>query len=405
MSAIRVLVCDDNRSRAQAWADSIDRLGVDVQRPCSVLGADGLRQAASALKERERASRSSVPRRRKPAPTDFDGIGVAFIDYDLLRADHLDGENLARMVRCFSDTAVIVVVNREHRDFDLSLRCDAASWADIELSDSSITSRGLWEEPWGGFRPWHWPLLPLAVQRFRRLSRSFAAELDKPLAGAVGLPDDVLAVLPTSTWEQVSRGVTRGRSTVRDMVSHSPMGLRPKEKLPNDAAVARVAVARLTKWMAQVVLPGQNIVVDAPHLVSRLPSLLRVGRRPEEEALSAVCTIGGTLPKSFDSWALRRHVFDANGLLDRPAWVWPSIAKDTSIPDIAEPWKTRELGSVFCEDVSRFVPKAAARRFTADIDSPYAARFVVNPRSRRLAARLKKAVKGMSYEPAARFAL
>jgi hypothetical protein len=243
------------------------------------------------------------------------------------------------------------------------------------------------------------------VKAFRKNVKEFRRLLNQPIAKALGMTADMVAVLPESVWEQVARGSDRSKATVRQVVDGVPMGLRPKERLRDDEAVARFAVARLTKWLCQVVLPGQNILVDAPHLVSRLPCLLEKGKKPTSRTLSELTLISRKRLKGFSDRLIRRYAFDGNGLLDRPAWFWPSVSKDTKIPDVREPWNVEPLPLVFCEDLSQFVVPEAARQFKAEVDSPYSARFVANPRSPKLSTTLKEATRGVSYEPVNRFAL
>jgi hypothetical protein len=407
MTALRVLVCDDDKARAESWSHVLGQLKLETDLQRRTLGAEDLRAASVALRDREKLARGT---RRKAAPaaeakTPFDGVDIAFIDYDLLKVDHLDGENLARLVRCFTSTAMIIVVNREHGTFDLKLRADPHVWADLDIHSTQISNPSLWEQPWTTFRPWHWPLLPAAVKGFRSGVRRFSSLLDDSLAEATGMTEDLLTVLPESVWTEVATAKERTKATVRQVVEAAPMGLRPKEKLLDDGSVVRVAVARLRKWFSQVLAPGQNVIVDAPHLISRLPCLLAPRRRPEREVLDRLCTLGHESQGALDERLISRHAFDANGLLDRPMWNWPAISRDTRIPDVREPWNVKPLPVVFCEDVSRFVARSAVRQFRADVDSPYASRFVVNARSKTLPASIRKAVRGVSYEPGNRFAL
>ncbi len=406
MKVVKVLVCDDNKKRADDWLKSLGTVRGTVKLVGKALGANELRVAAKVLNEREVKARSKSTKKRKwLSISPFDGIDVAFIDYDLLKVDHLDGENLARLVRCYSDTAVIVVVNREYGAFDLKLRADPTVWADVDIHSTQIGNDGLWNDSWDGFRPWHWPLLPNAVRAFRANVKKFRKLLNQPIAKATGMSNEMLAVLPESVWEQVGKGPDRSKVQVSQVVDGVPMGLRQKEKLLDDDAVTRFAVARLTKWLCQVVLPGQSIIIDAPHLVGRLPCLLAPGKKSVPAVLNELRLISKTRFKALDDRWIRKYAFDGNGLVDRPVWIWPDLSKDTRIPDVREPWKVKPLPMVFCEDVSQFVTRSAARQFRAEVDSPYSARFVVNSKSRTVSARLKRAVKGISYEPASRFAL
>ena len=55
----------------------------------------------------------------------------------------------------------------------------------------------------------------------------------------------------------------------------------------DQGGIERVAAARLGKWLERLVLPGQNVLVDAPHLVSRFPSLVAADDLDETTRLGA----------------------------------------------------------------------------------------------------------------------
>jgi hypothetical protein len=407
MTKLRVLVCDDDKRRADGWVSVLET--VTAKCPCAVAAAtvQELKDSTAELRNRQRAAR---PRGRRSstgvATCQFDHYDVAFIDYDLLRIDHLDGETLAYLARCFSEISVLIVVNRDRGDvFDLRLGGDPQSWSEVDISDRQLGNAGLWEEPWEGFRPWHWPLIPDTVSRFKRNVKKFVGLLDDPLETVLAMPEGTSAILPAALWEFVTHPKKGQKTTLRELVLASQTGVRTKDRITDENAIARIGVARLTRWLTQGVLPGEHLLVDAPHLVSRVPGLVTDSARSSADKLSQLCVLSDDLPSFFDASAVRRYGWNGNGLLDRPTWWWPSIAKDMKIPDIKEPWNAKTLDFVFCEDISRFVPRSAARQFAAEILSPYSSRFVVNADGTRLPAGIRKAVKGVSYEPASRFAI
>src|SRR5258706_16444099 len=108
MKVVKVLVCDDNKKRADDWLKSLGTVRGTVKLVGKALGANELRVAAKVVNEREVKARSKSTKKRKwLSISPFDGIDIAFIDYDLLKVDHLDGDNLARLVRCYPHTAAL----------------------------------------------------------------------------------------------------------------------------------------------------------------------------------------------------------------------------------------------------------------------------------------------------------
>jgi len=166
-------------------------------------------------------------------------------------------------------------------------------------------------------------------------------------------------------------------------VVESGNGLRGKDatsmrnavsKIAEDV-VARVGAARISKWLEMLVLPGQDILVDAPHLISRYPSLL-TGQTSginswNKTAQSTDYRKLGISVKLIEPFRLKQGHW-----LSRPGWFWHELQECQAIPEVAEPWKTHRPSWVFCEDASRFYQEKVCRAFVADTESPYSRRFV-----------------------------
>jgi hypothetical protein len=78
--------------------------------------------------------------------------------------------------------------------------------------------------------------------------------------------------------------------------------------------------------------------------------------------------------------------------LSRPAWFWNELRDNENIDEVKNPWETRRLERVFCEDICKFEPKDQTREFIADLNSPYSQRYV-------------KQIQGTNYTPMVRFSL
>jgi hypothetical protein len=139
--------------------------------------------------------------------------------------------------------------------------------------------------------------------------------------------------------------------------------------------------ARLRKWLDAVVLPRQDILVDAPHLVAQIPGLLR---DPDDESQwQATCDLHATheeLPLAEnDSLTKSRAAFGDVPWISRPTWWLRDIASSAEL-DAARDRAGGELGLVFCEDVSAFCARGDARRISTKVGGNRSQRWVRIPR-------------------------
>jgi hypothetical protein len=409
MSKQTILICDDNKQRVGDWRKRLEKLEVPFR--IEGLTGEGLGAAIEELGKRRERSRG----RKRAAPLErqkFDKAAILIIDYDLLDVDpksSLNGENVAYLARCYSYCGLIVMLNRYDREnaFDLSLKGHPDSYADVNLSADQLHNPGLWRQPWAGFRPWYWPLLPAAAAALERRITRLAGHLDHKILTFWKLPTEAISLLPRSTIEYLASDKSPESTTFRNFVENSSMGLRLKDQVRDETLIARVAAARAGKWLERVVLPGQDILVDAPHLALRFPSLLR-GDTKKLDTWNASASLFPPKLVWSDKVRLRqkilRHSFQEPDWLSRGAWFWSGIRNLEDIEEVRNPWSAERPDVVFCEDVSRFLPRREAREFVADLASSFVRRFVVAPDScsdRKLAAVLR----GVNYRAKMRFSI
>jgi hypothetical protein len=318
--------------------------------------------------------------------TCFDSAAILFVDYrliDLKLQGFFTGELVAYLARCFSRCGIIVGVNQfGDRFFDLSLCGHPSSFADVNIGAVDIENPGLWQDGWDGFRPWHWPLLPKAVEALENRVTDLT-NLDVSLFEFVGLDDARVNALPRNVLEFVTRksAADAPGTTIREFITDSGNGLNRKEQT-TEAFQHRVAAARLCKWIERFLLGGQSTLVDAPHLVTRLPSLLK--GEPTLDVLNATAR--------FEEELIATHQFVKSNWISRPAWFWESLKDDNNIDDVRDPWSRKDVPYRFCEDTSRFQPPDKCKEFVADLPSPF---------TRRYAER----VDGVNYVPELRFSM
>ncbi len=406
MTKKSILVCDDNQQIARRWRSQIEEV-CPADFITESLPQAELVEAISALEERRKNARGSGGIGFAHRRTKFDDADILVIDYDLLNLKSqafITGENLAYLARCYSRCGLIIGLNQYGtNDFDLSLKGHPESYADLNIGGNQVSNLGLWSAKWDGFRPWHWPLLPPALQAYERRIRELKTNLDEVVVSFLGLDPDDVRSLPASTTEFLGRRNDITKVTFRAFVSASGNGLRVKDKAYDDESVARIAAARVWKWLERVVLAGQDLFVDAPHLVSRYPSLLKASKgRLESWNKTASLDRGDKV--GLDIRKISKCRFRKSSWFSRPAWSWKCVRGINSILEVSNPWDKEGSGFVFCEDISRFLPKAAARPFVAELPSPYVQRFVSDPSSREC-KRFAASLKSVNYRPQVRFSL
>jgi hypothetical protein len=192
----QLLVCDDvegtarqRSKRLQALKPVADTFEIRPLLPREV------REAVSGLEDRRRSAREEKPAKLKWGKHPFDETAILVVDYDLLDLEkeaYITGENVAYLARCYSGCSLIIALNqfgtKRTNWFDLTLRGHPESYADLNLGSDQIDKLGLWRQPWKGFRPWHWPLLPTAADAFERRVSTLKGHLDDLIASFLRFP-------------------------------------------------------------------------------------------------------------------------------------------------------------------------------------------------------------------------
>ncbi len=395
---MRMLVYDDNPKIAE-------RLAARIRTVCGDANVTAVKretfQALIGLMNRRRAAWRAE---EKDAPliesTDVDEADVIVIDYDLLLySDEGDttGSRLAYLLRCFSKCGLIVVLNEYGTNsFDLSLRSPSEGFADLHLGDAQIGNPGLWTGSFEGYRPWHWPSLPAARSDFEKCVEDVRENLEEPILDFLGLKR-FIDWLPKSAHDFFHGSGNMEAVRFSTFVRHARGGIASKDELPPEY-MARVAAARLLTLLNGLILPEQSILVDAPHLASRFPSLVRDDYR-DIHGWNRLCDPVNEEIDGLLADVLEEHRFEKRHWLWRPAWYWPDISKDERIAEVKDPWAVDDVEWVFCENVSRFVPAELADDFRADVSPPFDKRFVLKRESPEALAFVGKVGSGGPQDP------
>ena len=390
---VRIVILDDDEVRARDdWAAKIKRIeGIPAAAEVEALTALEVAQCLRQLQERALEARQEAQGSATHERCVVDDADIVIMDYDLtpdptriverhpeqvelirseLRAE--TAETLAYLARCYSSCKFIVAVNQHYRrrTFDVTFNRFAESWADLNISQDDIGSPELWTGDGNGFHPWSWPRLLDAGQEFDR--RLALVELERPVLDALGflpLDEKSFDVSQLDLFADQPNSVT-----FREVAESSDSGLALRDKQEDETALRRIAAAAIGHWLDNTILQAQNVLVDAPHLAYRVPSLLLGDPKRLDSWNSTVSfdidNIGLDLEK------LSGKIIPACDWFQRPVWAWNEIASDNSIPEVASPWSSENYDYVFCEDISRFARIEDAQEIQTDLPGPYDRRFI-----------------------------
>lgn len=415
--ATRTLICDDLKEGCDNAESKLRN--VDNAREVTPLHGDALRRVLETVFEVTTGLlQGEHPKAEKPEiPAKLRNIDLAIVDNNLAElafgGARLTAEGIIGYLRAFTDIPYFVSLNKNpHVDFDLKyLLGDHESIADLALNTSHLAKSRLWGDHRGAdFAPWYWPCLPDAAKRRREQVTFVRENLDVPLWDALGFPSEAINYLsrrakgglaPESSEEQDLRSVTfrqcfhvnrslppKARDTLLDFAGAGIPWARD--------AISRIAAAEIDRWMRKDILAPQEVLIDVPHLLSRMPFLLGQNASDLEKWNSAITETEP--PFGLDNELHGQHVndteFRASCWVPSPCFWWPKLKSDDELRrlffDSEESWPD----AVFCEDISAFVAiepdnAAAPTEFEADIEGSWPRRFIArqtslnfSPRSR-----------------------
>lgn len=397
MNKEKILIYDDEHGRIDDFkrklGEGLDKAGQSEKFDIISLENGAFQDSIRVLEQRRimfRDEGESI----KDGAEEIDNASIFIIDYDLLgsqveesQVGSLTGEIIAYLVRCFSKCKLIIELNQYGGNpFDLTLRGDLDSFADLNLGEHQLNNPDLWRGDWGdsrqGFRPWYWPNLRDSLRNFEKKIKDVQENLDKPVSEFFNFGSELFQLLPRRIVQFVEKQEQKEhfQTTFREFVTESGNGLRFKDtkaldKGINDHILARVGAARISKWLEYLLLPEQDILVDAPHLISRYPSLI-AGDGKKIETWNKIAQLIGHDKLELRTDLIDPYRFQKAHWISRPVWFWDKLRECEHISEIIEPWLTVKPDWVFCEDASYFYNRENCREFLADTASPFTQRFV-----------------------------
>ena len=397
MNKQKILIYDDEQGRTEGFKRKLDaglgKAGQSQNFDVKLLKNSAFQDSISALEQRRIAFREEKESTKNGAE-EIDTASIFIIDYDLLgrqieesRVGSLTGEIVAYLARCFSRCKLIVGLNQYGSNpFDLTLRGNLDSFADLNLGEHQLNNPYLWKGDWGdsrqGFRPWYWPNLRDSLRNVDKRVKDVEKNLDTSICEFLGFGSELFQLLPREIVQFIEKQKQKEhfQTTFREFVTKSGNGLRFKDtktldKGINDPILARVGAARISKWLECLLLPEQDILVDAPHLISRYPSLI-TGDKKKIETWNKGAQLIGHDKLGLKTDLIEPYRFKKEHWVSRPVWFWDRLRECERIREIIEPWLTVKPNWVFCEDASYFFNRENCREFLADTASPFAQRFV-----------------------------
>ena len=393
-----ILILDDDPDFANSLKEKLIKTRA-INRIFDINSSKGiLKKSIYLLEERRRSARDNLKTGTFDDTEEIDNADILIIDYDLIEVDSsITGEYLSYLCRCYSQCGLIIALNQYYlydETFDLSLNQHPESYADLNIPSKSISNPGLWIDKWDEFRPWSWPMLPSAMEKFERRAKALINNLDTPIFNYLKLSEFENVVLSRRAIEFISKSGLKeiDEITFRDFINPriSGNGLLGKDKSYSEEAAARLVGARIGKWLDGIVLPEQDVLVDAPNLISRYPSLVNKTSNKIKDWNKVASFVDHDQLGLSD--VIDPFMFKYEDWISRPVWFWSEIRKHDGIQEVVDPWSLKKPDWVFCEDVSRFLPIGKTRKFMADLESPHKRRYV-------------KHLDGIKYMPNVRFSL
>ncbi len=415
---MKVLVCDDREKEGEEVRCAIEKTS---GHETVLWSGRRLTKKIQLLFERAQSVltpkfRTQISQNEASAFADFD---VAILDNNL-SALNIGGarhtaESIAGYVRAFGDIPYIVSLNKNPQvDFDLRyLVGDYQTHADLAVNGAHFRNRGLWtgdsNDAPDGFLPWYWPALNHAAERRRKQIQFVEERLDEPILGSMGLPASTSNLLSRHARGALSpEAELAARITFKKFFVTACRSLpiqkerktlaRELRREPARGVVARVVAGELDRWFRRDLLGHQDLLVDLPHLLMRMPFLL--GSHAGDIRYWNEAVAAAEPPYGLSNGIYRRHLQGAKFVhadvwTKSPCFWWRILKSDVELNKMFFGSESQWADAVFCEDLSRFKSvdprKRTPREFVTEFEGTWNRRHVA-------------CLKGKHYMPKSRLA-
>lgn len=428
---MNILVCDDIKERGN---ETLDQIRAARMRPEMLLLAcgDELERAITSLFKRAESvldKRINNPS-QESEDTIFDSpdIDIVILDNNLadlkISGARHTAESIAGYIRAFTRIPYIVSLNKNpHVDFDLRyLIGDYETRADQALNTEHLSNRELWtgqsKTSADRFLPWYWPALSEMPPKRRGQIDFVKKHFDDSVLTTLSFPEEQIEYLSRHakgalspeiddssikniTFKQFfetscrSLPIRRERENITYLFDSQDLAVR---RLARNV-VARVVAAEIDKWIRRDLLGPQDVLVDVPHLLMRMPFLL--GNEADKLRQWNAAILSGKRPFGFSENIYKKHLsrarFKHGNWIKSPCFWWQMLKSNEELNDLFFRSKVEWIDAIFCEDTSRFELASdegigSPKEFSAEFESTWNRRHVAD-------------VKNRTYTPRSRFAL
>jgi len=296
---------------------------------------------------------------------------------------------VATRARVYTSCAFIVTLNLNVEvDFDLTLLGHPNSKADLHINDGFVANDGLWltcPRENGAFRPWHWPMLPTTANLHKSRAEellNFLSDADKhmPIVECFGFGEAAKARLSRSARAFLHPKKKAEEVTFFDFVDQNVNAVDPKDGtriIENEDIdkIAQIGAHRISKWLSRLVLGPQDVLIDLPHLVAKLPFLVPKDSQGSMKFWNACVELSSGVVERL-SEDISAHVFPRANWFDRPVFWGDAFETDEYVEKLLGALDANPANLVFCEDASAFHPAEQSHRFVAAHHSASDERFV-----------------------------
>ena len=389
---MKICVWDDETEFASDWVEQIDTLLHDNDVEVVAHDRKVIDGELQLLHDRRRAYLESDEIVVPDGASQLDNTDILIVDNDLFALEHFSdfsAEMVANRARVYTTCGYVVVLNSSpDLDFNLSLLGHTDSKADLHINDRFVADDGLWLTcPKGGgtFRPWHWPLLQAAARLYKeRVTelRDFLAsdEGDMPILDYFGFEEDAKNRLSRSARAFLHPKRRAEEVSFYDFLLGNARAVDVKDgdqviKKRDNGKISQICVHRISKLLDRLILGPQDVLVDLPHLVEKLPFLIPPDQQDNPEFWSSMAQLKGAQTQQLVD-DISPFQFERKVWFDRPVFWWGRLDTEENLDKMLAASDSNPKQLVFCEDASAFHESVECQRFVAAHHSMSDNRFV-----------------------------
>lgn len=386
---MKIGVWDDDEGAATDWSSEL-KAALGSQTIVYAAKANDIEAELNVLHERRRRYTEGKDR-EDWGDCELDDVDILIVDNDLFDLPHLSdlsAETVANRVGVYTDCASIVVLNLSPDiDFDLRLLGHPESKADLHINDHFVADPGLWSmcpREGGAFRPWDWPLLSTAralhgsrVDEVVALLSSDESEM--PILDFLGFGQSARRRLSRSAQAFLHPVKRAEEVSFWDFVHDNAMAVGRLDgeqivKRHDSAMVARVGARRIATWLARYVLGPQDVLIDLPHVVEKMPFVVPTDKWDVRSFWNSCASLHEAPVQLVEGLGI--SMLEKKEWIDRPAFWADELESEENVERMLKATEANPRSFVFCEDASSFFPAAECDQFVAAYNSMTDRRFV-----------------------------